>query len=156
MPFRLLKSKQPRMDSPIIGAGAFKSNTFYNLPFTGLDDIVEEEVVEETIQESDEETEVEIEIETKAESRGISPMSSTETLVDVVPRAAVVAAKLEAFAREVPKKKAKRQATLVPLCVAQQRDDIKYRPEGFELEEQKAKKAKSKRVVGEKVWWMQF
>ncbi|KIP04777.1 hypothetical protein PHLGIDRAFT_120379 [Phlebiopsis gigantea 11061_1 CR5-6] len=87
-----------------------------------------------------------------------SPMSSTETLVEVSPRAAIIAAKIEVVAREVkPKAQAVRiEATLVPLWVAQGRIDIKYRCEGFELKEaKKAKVAAIKAKNAEGVWWKQ-
>lgn len=74
------------------------------------------------------------------EEEEFSPMSSTETLV-------------EAVAQEVGPKKVNtlRQATLIPLYIAQHRGDIKYHPEGFELNEE-VEVVESKR----KVWWKQY
>ena len=80
-----------------------------------------------------------------------SPKSSTETLVDLVdvyPRAPLAAAKIEAIARQIEEKPKYAlsilENTLIPLAIAQQRADVKYRPEGFELKEAKeaAKAAK--------------
>ncbi|GJE97101.1 hypothetical protein PsYK624_133120 [Phanerochaete sordida] len=100
---------------------------------------------EESISESGEEDEEE----------PVSPMSSTETLVDAAPaptaKAAHIAAKLEAIAAEVPRKPvAARVPTLISLADAQARSDIKYRPEGFEMVE----RLQAKR--GEVVWWKAY
>lgn len=93
------------------------------------------------------------------EEEEISPMSSTETLVEASPRAIEVAAKIEAIALEVPPKKdnALLHATLVPLWVAQQQASIKYRLEGFELKEEKNKKAEQVEALkANKVWWKKY
>jgi hypothetical protein len=59
------------------------------------------------------------------------------TLAEASVKPLDAAAKLEAIAAQVSKKRARtaRQPTLVPLDVAQARADIKYRAEGFELRE---------------------
>lgn len=66
----------------------------------------------------------------------VSPMSSTETLVEASPRAAAAAAKIEAIAAEVgPKVQHRiREPTLVSLREAQNNNYIKYRLEGYEME----------------------
>lgn len=84
----------------------------------------------------------------------ISPMSSTETLVEST------AAKIEATVSEANPKITTLESTLIPIWLAQQRADIKYRPEGFELKEHGAKmtskKASKLRRVIEKVRWKQL
>ena len=107
----------------------------------------------EAIPEEDEEDEETMEMEESGEmEEEVSPMSSTETLVEVnVAQAAAVAAKLEAIVAELPKRApiALRQ-TLIPLAVAQARDDIKYRAEGFEMKEMLQN---FRAMRSEKVWW---
>ena len=88
-----------------------------------------------------------------------SPMSSTETLVEAAPRAAIAAAKVAAAPRAVKARAplVRLESTLVPLWVAQGRTDIKYRGEGFEIEEVKRAKAAALREKNiEAVWWKQY
>ncbi|THG98914.1 hypothetical protein EW026_g3336 [Hermanssonia centrifuga] len=77
------------------------------------------------------------------EEEVISAMSSTETLVaspapaekEAKAYREAVAAILEALISEIPvkPKPIRRTMTLVPLAIAAQRSDIKYRAEGFEM-----------------------
>lgn len=93
-------------------------------------------------------------------SPSLSPMSSTETLVDFAADVSAdakkvqVAARIELIAAEVTRPKVRRQATLVPLHVALARADIRLRPEGSEGVE--SPRLPKRRASAETVWWKSF